>query len=257
MIVLATATCLFALPLAGCSSSRSGMPNIYLSALSYQQQPAIGSSSAIPQSLNATFSDLVGDASMTVRAGYFGVCIRTSIQDWNCRKDAKSFAAIVNVTQDPLDLVSNSMVFRESIIFSGLLYVTNWQYEMETILTGFSFITIALGIICVPLLATLPLWHAELDGTNVVEVKPWPSRALTKTVCGILAAAVLLALISSLWQHIAAVAFTTTVRKMAYGSVKSEVGTAAIAFAWVSLALYIFALCAMLVMTVSLRYWTE
>ena len=90
-----------------------------------------------------------------------------------------------------------------------------------------------------------------------MEVKPWPSRALTKTVCGILAAAVLLALVSSLWQHIAAVAFTTTVRNMAYGSVKSEVGTAAIVLAWASLALYVFALCAMLVMTVSLRYWID
>ena len=139
MIVLAAATCLFALPLAGCSSSRSGMPNIYLSALSYQQQSATGSSSAIPQSLNTTFSNLVGDASMTIRAGYFGVCIRSSTQDWTCRKDAKSFATNVNVTQDPLNLVSNSIVFRESIVFSGLLYVKNWQYEIETILTVLQF----------------------------------------------------------------------------------------------------------------------
>ena len=135
MIVLATATCLFALPLAGCSSSRSGMPNIYLTALSYQRQPATGSNSAIPQSLNATFSDLVGDASMTIRAGFFGVCVKSSIQDWTCRKDAKSFATIVNVTQDPLNLVSNSIVFRERIVFSGLLYVTNWKHNIEIILT--------------------------------------------------------------------------------------------------------------------------
>ena len=136
MIVLATATCLFALPLAGCSSSHSGMPNIYLSALTYQKQSTSGRNSAIPQSLNATFSDLVGDASMTIRAGFFGVCIRSGIQDWTCCKDAKSFATVVNVTQDPLNLVSNSIVFRESIVFSGLLYVTNRHCEIETILTG-------------------------------------------------------------------------------------------------------------------------
>ena len=84
-------------------------------------------------------------------------------------------------------------------------------------------------------------------------VKPFPSRTLVKTLCGILAAIVLLALLSSLWQQIAAVAFTTTVRNMAYCSVKSEVGAAAIGLGWASLALYVVALCAMLVMFFSLR----
>lgn len=120
MMVLATATCFLCLVLAGCSSSRSGLTNIYLTALSYQQSAA-GSNSAIPPSLNSTFSNLVGDASMTIRAGYFGVCIRSGSHDWACHKHANAFATIVNVTQDPLNLVSNAIVFRESIVFSGLL----------------------------------------------------------------------------------------------------------------------------------------
>ena len=134
MIVLATATCFFALPLAGCSSSRSGMPNLYLTALSYQRS-ATESNSAVPPALNSTFSDLVGNASMTVRVGYFGICIRSSTQDWTCHKDTKDFAAIVNASQDPLNLVSNSIDFRESIVFSGLVYVRNPQDENKSGLT--------------------------------------------------------------------------------------------------------------------------
>lgn len=84
-------------------------------------------------------------------------------------------------------------------------------------------------------------------------MKPFPSRALSRTLCAILAAAFLFALLSSLWQHTAAVAFTTTVRNMAYGTVKSEVGAAAIGLGWASLALYIAAFCAMVVMIVSIQ----
>ena len=84
-------------------------------------------------------------------------------------------------------------------------------------------------------------------------MKPFPSRALSKTLCAILAAAFLFALLSSLWQHTAAVAFTTTVRNMANGTVKSEVGAAAIGLGWASLALYIAAFCALVVMIVSIQ----
>lgn len=40
---------------------------------------------------------------------------------------------------------------------------------------------------------------------------------------------------------------------MAYGTVKSEVGAAAIGFGWASLALYIAAFCAMVVMIASIQ----
>ena len=128
IVLLAIATCFVALLLAGCSSSRPGLPNIYLTALSYDH-PATGNNSVVSSSLNSTFSGLVGNASMTVRAGYFGICIKSSNQDWVCHKDATSFAKIINATQDPLDLISKSIVFRHSIIFSGLLYARSPQHE--------------------------------------------------------------------------------------------------------------------------------
>ena len=72
---------------------------------------------------------------MIVRVGYFGICIRSSTQDWTCHKDTKDFAAIVNASQDPLNLVSNSIDFRESIVFSGLVCVRNPQDENKSGLT--------------------------------------------------------------------------------------------------------------------------
>lgn len=107
---LAIATCFFALLLVGCSSTRPGLPNNYLIAqfaLSYQR-PAISGNPAIGQSLNSTFSDLVENASLIFRVGYFGLCIKFSGDDWGCHRDVSLLATGINATQDPLKLVSNS-----------------------------------------------------------------------------------------------------------------------------------------------------
>ena len=136
MIVLAIATCFCALLLAGCSSSRSDLPNIFLTELSYQQS-AIGKGSTIPPSLNSTISSLVANASMTIRTGYFGICIKERDQDWICHKRAQSLETLVKITQDPLDLVSNSIAFRDSIVFPGLVYVYESENEVSPILIFF------------------------------------------------------------------------------------------------------------------------
>lgn len=62
-----------------------------------------------------------------------------------------------------------------------------------------------------------------------------------------------LTLISSLWQHIAAKAFATTAQNMAYGSVKSDVGAAAIGLGWASLALYMVAFTSIFAMMSAIR----
>ena len=81
-----------------------------------------------------------------------------------------------------------------------------------------------------------------------------PVQKLTGSICGFLAAAVLFALISSIWQHVAAVAFTTIAGNMAYGMVRSEVGKAAMGLGWSSLALYVVAFCGVLVLILSVRF---
>ena len=113
---------------------------------------------------------------------------------------------------------------------------------MQTIVTSHRFISIAIGFTCILLLATFPGWHEETDETGSIrEVKPFPSRPIRLSVCGMLLTASLLAMISSLWQHIAAIAFATTAQNMGYGSIKSEVGAVAMGLGWASLALYIVA----------------
>ena len=83
-------------------------------------------------------------------------------------------------------------------------------------------------------------------------MKPFPSRLALLTVGGMLLTASLLAMISSLWQHIAAIAFATTAQDMGYGSIKSEVGAVAMGLGWASWALYIVALSFILVMIISI-----
>lgn len=234
--VLGISTCFFALLLAGYSSNSPGLPNIYLTALSYQR-PSTESTSSISQILNSTFSDLVGNASLTVRVGYLGLCIRSSGNEWSCHRDRNFLATRINATQDPLNLLSNSIGFRDKTVFSGLI-----------------FISVTLGFLCIPLLATFPSWHEEVDEDGSTrEVKPFPSTPLLQVICGMLFVASVLTLVSSLWQHIAAKAFATTAQNMAYGSVKSDVGAAAIGLGWASLALYMVAFTSTLVMFFNIR----
>ena len=63
----------------------------------------------------------------------------------------------------------------------------------------------------------------------------------------------LLALVSSVWQHIAAITFARTAKIMAYGSVQSEVGSVAISLGWVSLAFCVLAFGSMVIMMESIR----
>ena len=130
MAILAITICLSSLLLAGCSSSRSALSTIHLVELSYRRS-AITSNPTIPSTLNSTFSGLVGNASMTVRVGYFGLCTRLGNEGWICHKDASSFATSINAAQDPLNLISNCMTFRSSIIFSGLVYARSRQSDLN------------------------------------------------------------------------------------------------------------------------------
>ena len=63
-----------------------------------------------------------------------------------------------------------------------------------------------------------------------------------QVVLGIAAVAMFLGLISSLWQHTAAVAAATTAQDFAYGFVNSEVGKPAISLGWAALATNVIAM---------------
>lgn len=88
------------------------------------------------------------------------------------------------------------------------------------------------------LLATFPGWHVETDEAGSErDVKPFPSRPVSQVAMAALILATLLALVSMMWQHTASVAAATMAEDMAYGTVKAEVGPAAVALGWIGLAL--------------------
>ena len=113
---------------------------------------------------------------------------------------------------------------------------------------------LAFGFIVICLLASFPGWRVEIDERGSErDVKPFPSRAASQTACGLSAIATFLALISSLWQHTAAVAAATTAENMGYGYVKSDVGAAAVGLGWAAFGTLVLPFVGLVVMILSMR----
>ena len=84
------------------------------------------------------------------------------------------------------------------------------------------------------LLATIPGWHVEMDARGSLrDVKPFPSRPLIGTILAIEFVACCLMIAAALWQHVAAVAFSTATSFLSAQSVSTEIGAVGIALAWV------------------------
>ena len=77
-----------------------------------------------------------------------------------------------------------------------------------------------------------------------------PGVNLSVAACTV---ASILGLTSMLWQHIAAVALTTTADSMSYGSVSSHVGPTAMALGWVGVICLLIANIGMIIMKLSMR----
>lgn len=84
-------------------------------------------------------------------------------------------------------------------------------------------------------LGTFPGWHEETRDDEVVEVKPFPSRAVSILILGLYVLATLFLLTAILWQHVAVVAHSATIEAAFNRAVKGGVGTAAMAFGWVAI----------------------
>lgn len=101
-------------------------------------------------------------------------------------------------------------------------------------------------------MATFTGWREDIDEDgNEVRVQAFPSQRLLWVLCSVLVASSLLALVSSLWQHIAAITAATTTESLVYGFVKSWVGAVAIGLGWAVLGTSIIALVLAVVMAVT------
>lgn len=93
------------------------------------------------------------------------------------------------------------------------------------------------------MLAKFPGWSEVIDEDGRQELdQPFPAQKVMRVLNIVLVGSSLLALISSLWQHTAAVTAATTAESLAYGFVKSGVGAAAIGLGWAVVGTSILAL---------------
>ena len=228
------------------------MANIYITSLSYHPSTPSNSSSLVNHNISTTFAILAGNASLEVRTGYFALCVSDITGLWVCSNDAAGLARQYTLGQDPLNLIAISAKIKDGIIFGGLMYVVSisrchcaWRrsylsYYNQTNGACIRIAAIALTVIVMIILASFPGWHEELDENGEEkDVKPFPSRPLVQCALALSALATAFAFVSSLWQHIAAVAAATVAQSMAYGTVESHIGAASVSLGWAGLGLMV------------------
>jgi hypothetical protein len=114
-------TCLAALLLAGCSSSSPLIPDIFLLSLYYQKYTAVPDTAQVDYNVNTAISNIVGNARLQARVGYFGICVNADGGSWLCSNNATTLANEISVDQDPLNLIWLASQFKDMIVFPYLL----------------------------------------------------------------------------------------------------------------------------------------
>ena len=110
-----------ALLLAGCSSSSPVIPNIFLISLYYRSYPPNFAPAQVDPGVTTAIANIVGQAQLEVRVGYFGICINPDGGAFLCSNNASSLASQVSVDQDPLNLIWVASTFKDSIVFPYLM----------------------------------------------------------------------------------------------------------------------------------------
>ncbi|KAL9586700.1 MAG: hypothetical protein Q9212_000708 [Teloschistes hypoglaucus] len=236
MFLIVAGIILLSLLLAGCSSTSPGIPNIFLISLYYEHYPPSFDPAQVDPGVTTAIANIVGQAQLEVRVGYFGICINPDGGSFLCSNNASSLASQVSVDQDPLNLIWVASTFKDSIVFPYLIIVA-----------------MILAFICFILLATFPGWHEETDERGSErDVKPFPSRPVSQVALALIFVASVFVLVSVLWQHTASVAASTIAQDLGNGSVKSGVGTTAMILGWFGFALFIIVTIGLLVMILSI-----
>ncbi|KAL1968210.1 hypothetical protein VTN77DRAFT_2045 [Rasamsonia byssochlamydoides] len=236
MIFIALAIILLSLLLAGCSSSSPQIPDIFLISLYYTRYTPTFNPAQVDPGVEVAIANIVGGAELEVRVGYFGICVQPDGGSFICNDNATALAEIVNVDQDPLNLIWVASTFKDAVVFPYLIIVA-----------------IILAFFCFVLLATFPGWHEEIDASGSErEVKPFPSRPVSQVALALIFVASVFVLVSVLWQHTASVAASTIAQDMGNGSVKSGVGSSAMILGWFGFGLLVVVTIGLLVMILSI-----
>ena len=110
-----------ALLLAGCSSSSPLIPDIFLISLYYTPYNAVPSTAQTDYNVHTAIANIVGNARLSARVGYFGICINPDGGAWLCSNNATALANEVSVDQDPLNLIWLASQFKDMIVFPYLM----------------------------------------------------------------------------------------------------------------------------------------
>jgi hypothetical protein len=106
-----------------------------------------------------------------------------------------------------------------------------------------------LGAFCFVLLGTFPGWVTEEDSDGSErEVKPFPSRTVSRVALISVSAASVFALVAALWQHLSSAATSTMTGTLMYGTVSGQVGAGAMAMGWVGTGLLFVVMIGLLIM---------
>ncbi|KAF2716204.1 membrane fusion mating protein FIG1 [Polychaeton citri CBS 116435] len=238
MILIAIAIILLSLLLAGCSSSSPLIPGIFLISLYYKDYVPAYNPAQVDPGVTAAISNIVGQAMLEVRVGYFGICVNPDGGSFLCSNNATALAQQVSIDQDPLNLIWVAETFKNTVVFPYLLIVA-----------------IILAFVTFLLLATFPGWHEERDANtgSDIDIKPFPSRPVSQVALALIFIASIFVLVSVLWQHTASVAAAQIAQDFGNGSVKSGVGTSAMVLGWFGFALFIVVTIGLLVMILSIH----
>lgn len=241
MILIGVAIVLLSLLLAGCSSSSPLIPGIFLLSFFYTQYTPAASTSQVDFGVHTAITNIVGNAELEVRVGYFGICTSLSGGGWICGNNATALADTLTVDEDPLNMLWVASQIKDNVVFPYLI-----------------IIAVIFAFICLLLLATFPGWHEEIDEEGSErEVRPFPPRAVSQVALSLIFIASMFILVSVLWQHTASVAASVVAQDFNNGSVKSGVGTTAMVLGWLSFALFMIVTIALLVMILSINVLRE
>ncbi|KAF7907779.1 uncharacterized protein EAF01_005365 [Botrytis porri] len=204
------------------------------------------------------FPQILKKSSLMIRTGFRGICMTSQFASsgWECAQHAGILKDIITSAStststnthsttdidldiDPLNLLQLAESVRKRIVFDGLLYIA-----------------LPLTLLTLLLLLLIPRWknrHKPRQPASSRQVKAFPSRALSFTICLTSGSAFLFAFTSILWQHLAAVTASRFIERMNYGSVVARVGSTAMVIGWLGVLMLWFAFMGCLLMVLSLR----
>ncbi|KAI1379354.1 Ca2+ regulator and membrane fusion protein Fig1-domain-containing protein [Hypoxylon crocopeplum] len=223
MILDVWAIILWSILLAGCSSS-NGLRNVYLFSISYKAKTAtpLTDPLQVNPNIGETFTDALSRSNSTIQQinlSHMGMCIQLISSTWICASNAEDLVSdLKGATQsDPFNLVWAADKFRNESIFYPLI-----------------FVAIIFAFISILLLATFPGWYTveDSEGGSDTEIKPFPSRPVSRAALALSFLAALCSFVSVFWQHIASACASTLFQALTYNTIEVHVGAAAMACGW-------------------------